>query len=99
MPRYPWLLTQKLDTTSLPARISALRRVGVPYPPGYESKALDDLNQQAAKVVADLKSRPGQGAARPRNHRRHRLFAAARHGHQIGPETSGERRNRPRASN
>ncbi len=56
MPRYPWLLTQRLDTTSLPARISALRRVGVPYAPGYESKALDDLNHQAEKVVADLKT-------------------------------------------
>jgi cytochrome c oxidase cbb3-type subunit I/II len=63
MPRYSWLLTQTLDTTSLPARISALRRVGVPYPPGYESKALDDLNKQADKVVTDLKS--GQVKAQP----------------------------------
>jgi cytochrome c oxidase cbb3-type subunit I/II len=63
MPRYLWLLTQKLDTTSLPARISALRRVGVPYPPGYENKALEDLNQQAAKVVANLKT--GQVKAQP----------------------------------
>jgi cytochrome c oxidase cbb3-type subunit I/II len=54
MPRYSWLLTQQLDTSSLPARISALRRVGVPYVPGYETKALDDLNHQAQKVVADL---------------------------------------------
>ena len=63
MPRYSWLLTQKLDTTSLPARISALRRVGVPYPPGFESKALDELNQQADKVVANLKT--GQVKAQP----------------------------------
>jgi cytochrome c oxidase cbb3-type subunit I/II len=63
MPRYSWLLTQKLDTTSLPARISALRRVGVPYPAGFESKALDELNQQAGKVVADLKA--GQVKAQP----------------------------------
>ena len=63
MPRYSWLLTQKLDTTSLPARISALRRVGVPYPAGYEDKALEDLNKQAAKVVADLKT--GQVKAQP----------------------------------
>jgi cytochrome c oxidase cbb3-type subunit I/II len=54
MPRYPWLFTQKLDTTSLPARISALRRVGVPYPAGYESKAPKELEQQAAKVVGNL---------------------------------------------
>jgi len=63
MPRYLWLLTQQLDTSSLPARISALRRVGVPYAPGYESKALADLNQQAARVVANLKT--GQVNARP----------------------------------
>jgi cytochrome c oxidase cbb3-type subunit I/II len=63
MPRYSWLLTRQLDTTSLPARISALRRVGVPYPAGYETNALDDLNQQAAKVVVDLKA--GQVKAQP----------------------------------
>ncbi len=56
MPRYPWLLTQKLDTTSLGARIAALRKVGVPYPDGYEAKALDDLKAQQAKVVQNLKS-------------------------------------------
>lgn len=56
MPRYSWLLTQKLDTTSLPARISALRRVGVPYPQGFETNALAQLNEQSEKIVADLKS-------------------------------------------
>ncbi len=56
MPRYPWLLSQQLDTSSLPARISALRRIGVPYPPGFENTALNDLNQQADKVVANLKT-------------------------------------------
>jgi cytochrome c oxidase cbb3-type subunit I/II len=56
MPRYPWLLSQQLDTNTLPARISALRRVGVPYPEGYESTAGKDLDAQAAKIVADLKS-------------------------------------------
>ena len=50
MPRYPWLLTQKLDTTSLPARIKALRKVGVPYPEGYENgPAQKELEAQAAK--------------------------------------------------
>jgi len=63
MPRYPWLLSQELDTTSLEARISALRRVGVPYPAGYEGKALEDLNHQAAKIVIDLSV--GQVKAQP----------------------------------
>jgi cytochrome c oxidase cbb3-type subunit I/II len=56
MPRYPWLLTQKLDTTSLQARISALRKVGVPYPATAEQTALDELNAQSAKIVASLQT-------------------------------------------
>src|SRR5581483_9554252 len=56
MPRYPWLLTQTLDTSSLPARIGALRRVGVPYPPEYEQKALSELKVQAAKIGANLQT-------------------------------------------
>jgi cytochrome c oxidase cbb3-type subunit I/II len=56
MPRYPWLLTQKLDITSLPARIKALRSVGVPYPDGFENgPAQKDLEAQAVKVVQNLK--------------------------------------------
>jgi cytochrome c oxidase cbb3-type subunit I/II len=55
MPRYSWLLTQKLDTTSLQARIKALRKTGVPYPEGYEATAQKELEAQAAKVVENLK--------------------------------------------
>ena len=56
MPRYSWLLTQKLETDSLPARLGALRRVGVPYPAGYENgPAQKDLAAQADKIVAELK--------------------------------------------
>jgi len=57
MPRYSWLLTQKLDTTTLPARLQALRRIGVPYPPGFENgPAQKDLQAQAAKVTENLKT-------------------------------------------
>jgi len=57
MPRYPWLLTQKLDAASLPSRIRALRRVGVPYPDAYENgPAQKDLAEQADKVTANLKT-------------------------------------------
>ena len=55
MPPYPWLLTQKLETNSLPARIRALRKVGVPYPEGYEQLALSELNAQASKIADGLK--------------------------------------------
>jgi len=55
MPRYPWLLTQTLDTNSIPPRITALRKVGVPYPAGLEQTAIADARKQAEQVVANLK--------------------------------------------
>ncbi|MBC8036017.1 MAG: cytochrome-c oxidase, cbb3-type subunit I [Rhizobiales bacterium] len=56
MPRYPWLLTKKLDTAVLPSRIGALRKVGVPYPVGYENgQAQKDLTTQSTNIVANLK--------------------------------------------
>ncbi len=56
MPPYPWLLSQSLETNALPARISALRKVGVPYPAGYENgQAQKDLALQARKIVANLR--------------------------------------------
>ena len=57
MPRYSWMLTQKMDKESLPARLNALRKVGVPYPVGYENgQAQKDLTAQAEKIVANLKT-------------------------------------------
>ncbi len=56
MPAYPWLLTRQLDTHVLPARLSALRKVGVPYPDGFENgSAQKDLEMQSRLVVAGLK--------------------------------------------
>jgi len=55
MPRYSWLLTSSSTRRRCP-RAAALRRVGVPYPAGYENgPAQKDLQAQAEKVVADLK--------------------------------------------
>jgi cytochrome c oxidase cbb3-type subunit I/II len=56
MPRYSWLLTQKLETNSLPARISALRKVGVPYESGYEQRAFAEVKAQSATIVTSLKT-------------------------------------------
>jgi cytochrome c oxidase cbb3-type subunit I/II len=64
MPNYPWLLSRKLDETSLPARIKALRQVGVPYPDGWENgPAQKELHSQQEKVVQNLKT--GMIAAAP----------------------------------
>jgi cytochrome c oxidase cbb3-type subunit I/II len=54
MPRYPWLLTQKLDTNAIPPRIKALRKVGVPYPAGFEQIAAADASRQAQLIVTNL---------------------------------------------
>jgi cytochrome c oxidase cbb3-type subunit I/II len=64
MPRYPWLLTQKLDLASLPARIGALRKVGVPYAAGLENTAEKEAKAQSARLVAKLKT-DGIGDATP----------------------------------
>jgi cytochrome c oxidase cbb3-type subunit I/II len=56
MPRYSWLLTQKIDTNAVAPRIAALRKVGVPYPVGYENgDAQKDLQKQADATVFGLK--------------------------------------------
>jgi len=56
MPPYPWLIEQKLDTTTTVAKITAMRKLGVPYPSGYEYQANGDLDQQAKAIAADLKA-------------------------------------------
>ena len=54
MPRYPWLLENQLDVSSLEAKISAMRTLGVPYPEGFESQANAELMQQAEIISNDL---------------------------------------------
>jgi len=55
MPPYPWLYEDDLDVSRTLTKISALRRIGVPYAKDYEDLAMDDLNTQAAEVVRGLK--------------------------------------------
>jgi cytochrome c oxidase cbb3-type subunit I/II len=55
MPRYIWLLDNKLDTSSTPAKIRAMRTLGVPYPKGYDKIANRDLMQQAQTIADNLK--------------------------------------------
>jgi len=56
MPNYDWLTTQKLDTSMTAAKIIAMRKLGVPYPVGYEQQANADLDKQAKGIAADLKA-------------------------------------------
>jgi cytochrome c oxidase cbb3-type subunit I/II len=55
MPRYPWLLENKLDTSSTPAKIRAMRKLGVPYPAGYDKMANADLMLQGQMIADNLK--------------------------------------------
>jgi len=54
MPPYPWLYDQYIDIESTAAKIKALRTVGVPYESGYEEDAIDDIYQQADRIVSSL---------------------------------------------
>lgn len=55
MPQYTWLLDNKLDTSSTPAKIKAMQKLGVPYPEGYDKIANKDLMAQADSIAANLK--------------------------------------------
>jgi cytochrome c oxidase cbb3-type subunit I/II len=60
MPGYPWLYTDALDTSHAEGKVITMRRLGVPYPAGYEQQAGADLQAQA-KGVAERLSRGGLG--------------------------------------
>ncbi len=54
MPAYPHLATQIMDLDDLPAKISALRKLGVPYPQETETNAIAMARKQADDVAASL---------------------------------------------
>jgi cytochrome c oxidase cbb3-type subunit I/II len=54
MPRYPWLLENSLDVSTTETKINVMRKLGVPYPAGYEQIANDDLRKQAEAIAKEL---------------------------------------------
>lgn len=56
MPAYPWLAKKNIDIASTPSKIKAMRSLGVPYPAGYESTCIDDLNKQASAIASGLRN-------------------------------------------
>ena len=42
MPKYPWLAKKEIDIQSTPAKIHAMKTLGVPYPDNYEQQAIAD---------------------------------------------------------
>jgi cytochrome c oxidase cbb3-type subunit I/II len=54
MPPYPWLITDQLDNSSLENKIRVMRTLGVPYPKGYDTVAINDLTVQAEEIAGKL---------------------------------------------
>ncbi len=54
MPRYPWLIQRRLDTSKTARKIAVMRQLGVPYPEGYERQAFVDMSLQANAIVDNL---------------------------------------------
>ena len=54
MPPYPWLLTQDLDVGSTPGKIRGMQSLGVPYPTGYDERAVADLKLQAEAIALEI---------------------------------------------
>ena len=54
MPAYPWMFEKFIDVESTTAKISAMRTLGVPYPEGYEERAVDDMWLQANEIASSL---------------------------------------------
>ena len=55
MPAYPWLITQKLDTSMTEAKIRAMQTLGVPYRENFDAIAQAKLKEQAETIATDLK--------------------------------------------
>lgn len=55
MPNYPWLFEKKIKVDQLPAKINAMRMLGVPYPIGLSEEEIQaQIDEQAAGIVARL---------------------------------------------
>ena len=54
MPAYPHLLEEPLDLSTLPAKITALRTLGTPYPRDFEKYAIANAQEQALKIASNL---------------------------------------------
>jgi cytochrome c oxidase cbb3-type subunit I/II len=54
MPAYPWLLTKTYDVNQIPPKITVMRKLGVPYPEGFEDQVAAEVDAQAGAIVQRL---------------------------------------------
>ncbi|MCC6157519.1 MAG: cytochrome-c oxidase, cbb3-type subunit I [Deltaproteobacteria bacterium] len=59
MPPYPWLFTKNADFDSIPARLKALRTVGVPYDEAAITQAIEAAKTQAQGIAGDVEASGG----------------------------------------
>ncbi|MDP0500747.1 MAG: cytochrome-c oxidase, cbb3-type subunit I [Verrucomicrobiota bacterium JB022] len=56
MPPYPWLLEQNADYAAIPAKLRALRVLGVPYPEMSDEAVQAAIDEQAQGIVEGLQA-------------------------------------------
>ncbi len=56
MPSYSFMLKNDLDTSTTPAKIRTLQKLGTPYPKGFDKIANNVLMEQASSIAASLQS-------------------------------------------
>ena len=61
MPPYEWLYDDNLDTSTTAKKLEVLQFLGVPYSDEDISSSVQDLEQQAQTIVAELKQQQVQG--------------------------------------
>lgn len=54
MPSYDWLMKQNLDISTTESKINGMRKLGVPYPEGFEKISNDELMKQADEITKDI---------------------------------------------
>jgi cytochrome c oxidase cbb3-type subunit I/II len=54
MPPYPWLISDKLNTSDTKKKIRTMQTLGVPYQEDYDEDALNDLYRQAEEISLRL---------------------------------------------
>jgi len=54
MPAYKHLISKELSVAYTEDKISVMRKLGVPYPEGYESQAIADLDAQAKEIADNI---------------------------------------------
>lgn len=55
MPAYPFMFKNELDLSTTKSKIHVMRKMGVPYPDGFEAIAHEDAKKQAEAIAENLR--------------------------------------------